>query len=299
MWSHGLARNANHHPHSLDSEGAAAEKDRMKTRSSYRVAFATDLSPDSRPAFLHALRLALALESELHMLHVEGRGRHGSFPSVRETLERWGAIHTGAPREDVEALTGLHIGKVEIRDHDAVGGIAHFLSQHGCDLLVLATHAREGVERALKGSVAEKIANAVPVPTLFVPVDRPGFVEPNSGALLLRRILMPVSRDVPASHALDELLFLARGLGLSPGAIDLIQIGEGEQRLGGSDSRDRMHVRRLPEGPIVETILDASAEADLIAMPTRGHDSLMDHLRGSTTERVMRRASCPLMAIPA
>jgi len=38
--------------------------------------------------------------------------------------------------------------------------------------------------------------------------------------------------------------------------------------------------------------------ADLIAMGTQGHDSLMDTLRGSTTERVMRRAACPLLAVP-
>jgi nucleotide-binding universal stress UspA family protein len=54
-------------------------------------------------------------------------------------------------------------------------------------------------------------------------------------------------------------------------------------------------------GEVVETILNASdeREADLIVMATRGHDGFVDALRGSTTERVLRGAKCPLLAVPA
>jgi nucleotide-binding universal stress UspA family protein len=33
-------------------------------------------------------------------------------------------------------------------------------------------------------------------------------------------------------------------------------------------------------------------------MTTKGHDSVLDFLRGSTTERVLQGARCPLLAIP-
>jgi nucleotide-binding universal stress UspA family protein len=33
-------------------------------------------------------------------------------------------------------------------------------------------------------------------------------------------------------------------------------------------------------------------------MTTEGHDSMLDMLRGSTTERVLRGARCPLLALP-
>ena len=37
---------------------------------------------------------------------------------------------------------------------------------------------------------------------------------------------------------------------------------------------------------------------DLVVMGTEGHDSIRDMLRGSTTERVLRHATCPLLIVP-
>src|SRR5262249_15832419 len=55
------------------------------------------------------------------------------------------------------------------------------------------------------------------------------------------------------------------------------------------------------EGPVEETILRIAQDhhADMIAMPTAGRDGFLDALRGSTTERVLRRAVCPVLAVPA
>ena len=38
--------------------------------------------------------------------------------------------------------------------------------------------------------------------------------------------------------------------------------------------------------------------ADLVVMATRGHDGFLDALRGSTTERVVRHARCPVLGLP-
>jgi nucleotide-binding universal stress UspA family protein len=47
--------------------------------------------------------------------------------------------------------------------------------------------------------------------------------------------------------------------------------------------------------------VDAAIEldVDLIAMPTAGHHGVLDALRGSTTERVIRHAPCPVLALAA
>jgi nucleotide-binding universal stress UspA family protein len=34
-------------------------------------------------------------------------------------------------------------------------------------------------------------------------------------------------------------------------------------------------------------------------MPTAGHRNILDIFRGSTTERVIRHAPCPVIAVPA
>jgi nucleotide-binding universal stress UspA family protein len=41
-----------------------------------------------------------------------------------------------------------------------------------------------------------------------------------------------------------------------------------------------------------------ATKADLVLMTTEGHDGFLDALRGSTTERVMRSVSCPMLAVP-
>ena len=56
---------------------------------------------------------------------------------------------------------------------------------------------------------------------------------------------------------------------------------------------------RLLEGPVVETLLAEAEAADLVAMPMVGAQGLVDALKGSTTERVMRDVTCPVLAIPA
>ena len=56
----------------------------------------------------------------------------------------------------------------------------------------------------------------------------------------------------------------------------------------------------VAKGDPVQWILAAGADfdVDLIVMTTEGHTNLFDLLRGSTTERVVRGARCPLLTIP-
>ena len=42
----------------------------------------------------------------------------------------------------------------------------------------------------------------------------------------------------------------------------------------------------------------AGLRAGLIAMPTAGQKGFLDALRGSTTERVVAQARCPVLAVP-
>jgi nucleotide-binding universal stress UspA family protein len=51
----------------------------------------------------------------------------------------------------------------------------------------------------------------------------------------------------------------------------------------------------------VKSIVDAAIEfdVDFIGMPTAGHHGVLDALRGSTTERVIRHAPCPVFALSA
>jgi nucleotide-binding universal stress UspA family protein len=54
------------------------------------------------------------------------------------------------------------------------------------------------------------------------------------------------------------------------------------------------------EGEVVDELVMAAREhhVDLIAMTTAGHEGILDALRGSVTQQVLRQAPCPLLAVP-
>jgi nucleotide-binding universal stress UspA family protein len=69
------------------------------------VALLTDFSEASDEAFAHALALALAYKHHFYLLHVKNPEREpewSSFPQVRETIARWGAIDSDAAQSEVE-----------------------------------------------------------------------------------------------------------------------------------------------------------------------------------------------------
>jgi nucleotide-binding universal stress UspA family protein len=58
--------------------------------------------------------------------------------------------------------------------------------------------------------------------------------------------------------------------------------------------------RAAKVGDPADTILQAATEfcTDLIVMTTEGPHGFLDALRGSTSERVLRKARCPLANLP-
>ena len=59
--------------------------------------------------------------------------------------------------------------------------------------------------------------------------------------------------------------------------------------------------RVVRRGEVVEQMLDVgtACSADFIVLTTQGHQGFLDALRGSTSERLLRRARCPGLAVPA
>jgi len=63
----------------------------------------------------------------------------------------------------------------------------------------------------------------------------------------------------------------------------------------------RFRVEVVPDGPVAQAILDAAERygADLIVMGTHGRTGLPRVLLGSVAETVLRRASVPVLVVPA
>jgi nucleotide-binding universal stress UspA family protein len=202
-------------------------------------------------------------------------------------------------QEELATRLGINVTKIEIRHHEPASGLFEFFLGHRPDLIVLSTHGREGPYGWLNGSVSEEVARQTHIPTLFIGPQAQGFVDATTGKLRLEHILVPVAQAPSPRLTLNVLTDFLASLGVSPSTVRLLHVGNEPPRVVRSSDADAEV--ELADGPIVDTILRLGRERgmDLIVMPTAGHQGFLDALRGSTTERVLRRAGCPLLAVRA
>lgn len=264
----------------------------------------SDFSPASETAFAHALRAALMAKASLTILHVssERDADWVEFPGVRAALERWGLLPMNSQRSDVAKL-GIDVKKVQAVHQDPVESVTSYLAAHATDLIVLATDQNKGSLPWLSKSVAVPVALASRQMTLFIPKGVDGFVSPQDGSIALTNILIPVASVPPAQAALQAAVRMAYRLNCPAGVFTVLHIGE-EGAMPDvlcSDMPGWRWNKVTKQGDVVEEICRTAEEirADLIVMTTEGRHGFLDALRGSHSERVLRRAPCPLLAIPA
>jgi nucleotide-binding universal stress UspA family protein len=263
----------------------------------------SDFSEASEVAFAHALKTALIVGARLTLLHVspDTSAEWSDFPGVRTTLERWGLLPPNSPKSAVPRL-GIDVEKVIGHDRDPVASVLRYLERHPADLIVLAPHQRDGRMAWLQTSVSEPIARGSGQATLFVPRGVRGFVSMDDGSASLQNVLIPVAPVPRAQPALATAARLVSGLSRPAGTFTLLHIGSA----GNMPALNPPYVtgwrwdRVTKDGDVVDAIVDTavSTKADLIVMTTNGRDGFLDALRGSHSERVLRRAPCALLAIP-
>jgi nucleotide-binding universal stress UspA family protein len=263
----------------------------------------SDFSEASESAFAHALAIALLRQTQLAILHADPEEVTAEewvrFPGVRRTLERWGLLAPGSPRSALRDELDLRVEKVITRDRDPARAALEYIRDHAPDLLVLATEPRRGLPAWLQRSVAAEVAFRSRTLTLFVPAGCRPFVALADGHTSLRRILVPVAEKPRPDAALTYATRAAEALGDRPVEITVLHVGEEpgpDPAL--AEGEPWRWLRRTVRGDPVERILAAAEEADLIVMATAGREGVLDALRGSVTERVLRAAPCPVLAVP-
>ncbi len=265
----------------------------------------TDLSEASFVAFVHALKLALLAQSELTILHATNTAGDQvswkDFPGVRQTLERWGELPKGSPARAITEL-GMTVEKVACHGRKTLTTVTSYLQENPAQLVVLSSEGREGIPRFLKPSFAEPIARKTRAMTLFVPSHASGFVDGNTGQVTLDRILIPIDHEPRPRPAIDLAGAFVRALDDDGGVFDLLHVGE-RGKAPAVDLPEEMGwscEKHYENGDVVDAILRAAEKnrAELIVMTTAGPLGILDSLRGTTTEKVVRGANCPVLAIP-
>ena len=265
----------------------------------------SDFSEASEIAFAHALRIALVVGARLNLLHVassDGEADWRDFGGVRATLERWHLLPEGSSISELARL-GIDVNKAVVRGDSPVEACLNFLATHPADLITLAVHQYEGRVRWLKDRVGEPIARGAGEMTLFIPHGVRGFVSREDGSLSLRNILIPIAHKPRAEPAVEAAELMVRGLGIEMGIFSLLHVGPAAQAPAVSSiGPTGWGLTRLArDGDPAEVIVRTadSIGADLIVMTTEGPNGFLDALRGSTSQRVLRRTPCPVMIVPA
>jgi len=289
-----------------------------------RVLCPVDFSDFSRRALHHAAAIAEWYTAELHVLHayVDIAPLPVPLLAPEPAADVLDAVKAAVHAFVVKADIGRPPIEI-VRDGDPVPAILDYARQSGADLIVMGTHGHTGFERALLGSTAERVLHKAACPVLTIPrgADEPGSAE----RVRFCRVLCAVDFSSASLRALAHGMALAEES--EAGLVLLHVLG----MLSDEDARSQGHfriaeyvhartddVRRqlaalVPDevrawcevtelvelGSAAHGILSVAnrENADLIVMGSQGRHGLGLALFGSTTQTVVRRATCPVLTV--
>lgn len=290
-----------------------------------RILCPVDLSDVTNHTLNHAALLARWYGSTVTLLHV---ANPIVVPAAEFATVGVGAIPTVLTDEDVRSVrkdvlgyadaAGVAYADVIVESGSPAKRILECAKALPADLIVIGTHGLSGFEHLMLGSVTEKVLRQAACPVLTVPPR-----SHTTSGLPFRRILCPVDFAEPSLAALEFAYSLAH-----EGDADLdilhvfewpdeplttrpIQIPEYRRELEhealarlkslvpvGENDRCRP-TTRMAHGKAYREILAEAAEkqADVIVMGVHGRNALDLMLFGSTTNQVVRRATCPVLTL--
>lgn len=255
------------------------------------IAHLTDRTREDEPAFLHALALAAASPgARLVTIHASGEEPpEVPMPDAATWLRHWGKSHVGFEHRLVSHAGG----------DDVIDTLLEVLGNVGPDLIVASTHARKGAQRLFAGSVAEAVARNTRAACLLLPRGARGFVDAETGAIRLERLLVPVGTAADGARGLDAASWLLSLTGID-GEIAMLHVDDGQPAPVLEAPEGARTVTRSRPGPLEQAIVQEAGqyEACALVMATHGHDGFRDVILGSHTERVLRDAPCPVLSVP-
>jgi nucleotide-binding universal stress UspA family protein len=291
-----------------------------------RIICPIDFSESSLRSLDHAVAVANWYEAQLTLLHVAP-----TFEPMQIRGDLGEPVHIVNPVSEEQVLVGLRQAaeRVPVWAPPALvavaGDVAATITDHalsiGADLIVMGTHGRRGFKRLLLGSVTETVLHEAPCPVLTVP--------PHAGAaaerVVFTHVLCPIDFSPSSLQALGFALDLARQ---ADGRVTLMHAlewpgadiprtsmrfdTEAYRQSLAQDATTRLRALVSEESRTwakIETVLvlgrahreilrvAGTTGADLIVMGAQGSGGVDLALFGSSTQQVVRGASCPVLTV--
>lgn len=284
----------------------------------------TDGSDHAERAARHALSLAERFDAKIHALGVVNlEEQAGPFDAGGVSDEYLDRLEADAEEwvGGVEALAGNRPVETTVVEGTPEETIVDFAADQDVDLIAMGTRGRSGLTRFVTGSVTEHVVRETdrPVLTVRLPEDS----DDHSGGAAYERVLIPTDGSDAASAAVDHGLAVAEAYDAAVHTLYVVDQGAGAT---GTDAAVPPAVREHFEsvaGAATDTVAERAREAgldavadtregspatalldyaddesiDFVAMGTHGHTGLDRLLLGSTTERAIRHAEMPVLAV--
>ncbi len=286
------------------------------------ILVATDFSDTARSGARWAIEIARHTQARIRLLHVltlpHPWPHYAPAPPELDESLREGAAQRLA--EEEEALSGEGIDLVtDLRTGIPSQVILETARETEPDLVVMGTRGLSGLSHLLLGSTAERVVQKATCPVLTVHPDDRKAPRP------LRSILVPTDFSDDAERAITAARRLLSGVpqarlvlvhayalpieytayGPIPTSVNYLentgakaqeQLDELAEKLKGEGlTVEAVAMEGYPPQVIVDTARDR--KVDLIAMGTHGRTGISHLLLGSTAERVVQKASCPVITV--
>ncbi|MFN7930951.1 MAG: universal stress protein [Blastocatellia bacterium] len=276
-----------------------------------KIFCSTDLRPGNDEALSYALALAKAYEAKLYVCHALAESPVTDDTQLRQPIATMLEQHcyhtpTGCP--------GLPDWEPILAVGDPAETITREAAQHHADLIVMHSR-RQSYAATLLGSTAEAVSRTAPCPVLITHPDEREWVNPTTGEIRLKTILMPYDFSNDSEVALMFALMLAEEYQSELHLLHVLPPHTGASFVLAEEEEFREAVRQLQDAvpeeaklwcnlktvvregkPYREILEYADAhEVDLICMGVRGAGFGMQALFGSNVDRVLRQSPCPIL----
>ena len=274
----------------------------------------TDLTAESTDALRYGIALACAYNAKLMLLYCREPGSIVDWATSSEAA--WLFEQALFTYMDAKELKALDWEGVLIEGDDAGEAIVAEAVKRKVDLIVMRSRRRPHAA-ALLGSTAETICEKAPCPVLVTHPSEREFVGLTTCEIDLRRLLVAYDNSADADLALRYGISLAQQYQTEIHLVEVITDEASEwtwsesshegpyeiaaRRLQQAVTKAAGHqcnivtgVRRgLPWHEIIEYAKEH--EIDLICMGASGREFSLDKMFGSTADRVLRHAPCPVL----
>lgn len=271
-----------------------------------RIAVGLDGSPHSETALGHALRIARAASGVVRGVHVVDR----SLLDGVVVADLSGSVGfqpflnlSGELREALVSAGGAIVASFEARAKEAgvdfepvlrEGNVSEILVEESrdCDLAAAGSRGSNAQHRReLVGRHADSLARRMPAPLLVAPAEYFEFRAP----------VLAWDGSPKARKALALVAELAALLELPVRVVTAADDErEGQSRL--AEAEEELRYRRVtasgsrrPGHADDAVFAEIGAGADLVAMGAHGHGRVVELVLGSTTDRVLRAATVPVL----